>query len=97
MTMKLPIIMPIIEARNNLTSLPEQLQENSVSEARVVQVTRRGSPVLAIMPWELFDMIQDTLEIAGDEGLMAQLRESLRDIEEKRTEDWDSIKAELGL
>ena len=97
MGMKLPITMPIIEARNNLTSLPEQLQENSVSEARVVQVTRRGSPVLAIMSWELFDMIQDTLEITGDEALMSQLRESLRDIAEERTEDWDSIKAELGL
>ena len=74
MAMKLPITMPIIEARNNLTSLPEQLQESSGSEARVVQVTHQGRPVLAIMPWELFDMIQDTLEIAGDEALMSQLR-----------------------
>lgn len=95
MTITLP--MPMIEARNNLTSLPEQLQENTGSEVRVVQVTRRGSPVLAIMPWELFDTIQDTLEIIGDEDILHQLRQSLHDIQEGRIEDWDSIKAELGL
>ena len=44
MAMKLPITMPIIEARNNLTSLPEQLQESSGSEARVVQVSRTRYP-----------------------------------------------------
>ena len=42
-------------------------------------------------------MIQDTLEITGDEALMSQLRESLHDIAEEPTEDWDFIKAELGL
>ena len=91
------ITMPIIEARNNLTSLPEQLQGDTGSEPKVVQVTRRGSPVLAIMPWELFDTIQDTLEIISDEEVMSQLRQSIHDIQEGRTEDWDSIKAELGL
>lgn len=89
--------MPIIEARNNLTSLPEQLQENSGWESKVVAVTRRGTPVLAIMPWELFDTIHDTLEIMADEEMLPQLRQSIRDIQEGRTEDWESIKAEIGL
>jgi PHD/YefM family antitoxin component YafN of YafNO toxin-antitoxin module len=39
---------PISEARNQMTSLPETL----TAESGAVAITRRGKPVLAIMPWE---------------------------------------------
>ena len=40
---------PITEARHELTSLPERLADQDGA----VAITRRGKPVLAIMPWEL--------------------------------------------
>ena len=42
-------------ARNQLTSLPEQFAREPEPEA--VEVTRRGTPVLAILPWDLYETI----------------------------------------
>ena len=41
--------MPLVEARKRLTSLPEELEHEG--EIDVLAVTRRGKPVLAVMPW----------------------------------------------
>ena len=43
--------MPMVEARKRLTALPDELKHDG--EIDVVEVTRRGKPVLAVMPWEL--------------------------------------------
>ncbi len=64
---------PIIESRKILTKLPEQLAE----ERRALAITRHGTPVLAIMTWELYEAIEETLETLGDAELMAALRETI--------------------
>lgn len=87
--------MPIIEARNQLTSLPEQFGQDSEPEA--VAVTRRGKPVLAILPWDLYEAILETLEILGDDSLMPALRESIREAEAGDTIPWDTVKGDLHL
>ncbi|MSS73409.1 MAG: type II toxin-antitoxin system Phd/YefM family antitoxin [Candidatus Latescibacteria bacterium] len=87
--------MPIIEARKKLTTLPEQLEKDP--KTRVVAVTRRGKPVLAVMPWELYEAIVETLEIVGDEELMAALRKSIQEAEEGKGIPWETVKAEMGL
>jgi antitoxin YefM len=89
------IKMPIVEARNKLTSLPEQFEQQPEND--VVVVTRRGQPVLAIMPWELYDSIVETLEIMGDAELMAQLRESIKQVAAGETISWETVKKELDL
>ena len=43
--------LPMMEARKQLTSLPETLRHDG--EIDVMEITRRGKPVLAVMPWEL--------------------------------------------
>ena len=67
---------PITTARHELTSLPERLAE----EPGAVAVTRRGKPVLAILPWDFYQSIQETLEVLADEELMAALRQSLEEL-----------------
>jgi PHD/YefM family antitoxin component YafN of YafNO toxin-antitoxin module len=62
-----------------------------------VTVTRRGEPVLAILPWELYETLEETLEILGDEDLMTELRRSLREAEAGETVPWETVKADLGL
>lgn len=81
-------------AREGLARLVEQLGKERPA---TVQVTRRGEPVLAIMPWALYESIAETLEILGDEELMAALRQSVKAIQEGRTYSPEEIRAELGL
>ena len=86
---------PMVEARSKLTSLPEQFAENPDVDA--VVVTRRGQPVLAILPWELYDSLMDTMQILADPQLMSDLKQSIKEIQDGKTEDWEAVKAELGL
>ena len=83
--------MPIIKARDRLTSLPEELAE----EPGAIAVTRRGEPVLAILPWELYESIMETLEILSDEKLMAALRQSIKEASEGKAVPWDRARKEL--
>ena len=85
--------MPIIKARDRLTSLPEELEQ----EPGAIAVTRRGEPVLAILPWELYESIVETLEILSDEVLMAALRRSIKEAEEDRAVSWEKAREELSL
>lgn len=91
----MPKTMPIIEARNKLTTLPEQFEQEPDTGA--IAVTRRGKPVLAIMPWGLYEAIVETLEIMGDEELMAALRQSIQEADEGKLLPWEKVKAEMGL
>lgn len=88
-------IMPMIEARKQLTALPEELVRND--ELDVVEVTRRGKPVLAVMPWELYEAISETLEIMADTDLMEKLRASVAELEAGRGIPWEEAKRELLL
>ena len=85
--------MSITEARHALTSLPERLAEDSAT----LIVTRRGKPVLAVMRWELYESIVETLEIMGDDELMADLRQGIKDIDAGRSTLWEEARQELGL
>lgn len=87
--------LPMMEARKQLTSLPETLRHDG--EIDVMEITRRGKPVLAVMPWELYDAIAETLEVMGDKALRAQLRQSIEEMEQGKTIPWDQAKRELGL
>jgi len=83
----------IAKARDELTSLPEQLAKKPAT----VAVTRRGKPVLALMPWEIYESIIETLEIMGDEDLMSSLRQAMREVADGQTIPWDQVKKELNL
>ena len=85
--------MSIVKARAMLTQLPELLSE----ENRAVALTRRGKPVLALMPWELFESIVETMEIMGDAEMMETLRRSIRDVQEGNLVSIEEVKAELGI
>ncbi len=82
---------PIIKAREKLTSLPEELEQNPGA----ITVTRHGEPVLAILPWALYESLVETLEILGDEELMAALRRSIREADEGKAISWKRAKKEL--
>ncbi len=82
----------ISEIREEITRLPERFAE----DPEAVAVTRHGKPVMAILPWELYESIIETIEIMGDAELMAAFRRGVRDIAEGRVEPWEKVKKELG-
>jgi antitoxin YefM len=85
----------IMEARKQLTSMPETLMHNG--QADVLEITRRGKPVLAVMPWELYEAVAETLEVMGDKELMTQLRQSIQELNADTLISWQDAKRELDL
>jgi antitoxin YefM len=76
---------PITTARHELTSLPELLEK----DPGAVTITRRGKPVLAILPWEMYETLLETLEVLGDQELMETLRRSLKELEHRQAISWE--------
>ncbi|MBI2555012.1 MAG: type II toxin-antitoxin system Phd/YefM family antitoxin [Candidatus Rokubacteria bacterium] len=87
--------LPITKARAQLLDLAEELSRKP--EAGAVAVTKRGQPVLALMPWEFYESIVETLEILGDEALMASLRQSIKEAGKGKTISWKDVKKSLSL
>ena len=83
----------IVDARAKLTRLPEQLE----GEPGVVAVTRRGRHVLAILTWEDYEALVETLEIMGDPEAMEQLRVSAKQIRAGKTRPVRELGKELGF
>ena len=82
---------PITQARHELSRLPEEFAADNTSDA--IAITRRGKPVLAVLPWDLYDSLVETLEILGDENLMVALRQSIKEMESEELILWDEVRS----
>jgi len=89
------IELPITEARQELTTMPHRL----LKRHETLAVTRRGKPVLAILPWEDYEIMLETMEILSDEELMKGIRQDLKDRKKRKVTGipWGQVKKELGL
>ncbi len=83
--------LPITSARHELTSLPEKLHE----EGSTLAITRRGKPVLAVMTWQHYEAILETLEILGDRTLMDNFRQGIAEAQAGEGLDWELVKQDL--
>jgi antitoxin YefM len=81
----------ITAARDQLTRLPAELS----TEHATLTVTRHGQPVLAVLPWDLYEALLETLEVMGDPALMESLRHSIDDIAAGRVQPLDDALAAL--
>jgi PHD/YefM family antitoxin component YafN of YafNO toxin-antitoxin module len=64
---------------------------------RAVKITRRKEPVMALMPWELFESLIETIDVMADERLMRELRGSLADIKAGRVLTLDQVAERFEL
>lgn len=87
--------MGMIDARKRLTSLPEEFAQEP--ELGAVAVTRRGKPVLAVLSWDLYESLLETMEIMADPELMKALRRGAQDIAAGRLATSDEVRKDLGL
>lgn len=53
--------------------------------------------MLAILPWELYESLEETVAIMGDPALLKQVRRGIKDIKAGRLVPWSKVKRELGL
>jgi prevent-host-death family protein len=83
---------PITKARNRFMKLPDE-----VAKHEVLAVTRRNKEVMAVMSWELYEGLLETLEIVSDDTLMKQLRKGLDDVKAGRTHSLREAYERLGL
>jgi len=83
----------ITEAKHELVSLPEKLTQ----QGGTLAITRSGKPVLAVMTWEHYEAILETLEIYGDADLMTNLRQGIIEAKSAQGIDWESAKQNLAL
>jgi len=83
---------PITEARNRFMKLPDQATKN-----QVLAVTRRNKEVMAVMSWELYEGLLETIEILADPDLMGHLRKSMDDIQAGRTYSLAEACERLGV
>src|SRR2546425_3079444 len=87
------IQLTITKARRALLDMPERLAKAS---DKTVSITRHGRPVLALLPWELYESIIETLEALGDPEATAALRSSLEDIRKGRLVSHETAVKRLG-
>ena len=85
----------MVEARKQLTSLPEEFDRQEDLDA--VAITRRGKPVLAVMPWELYETITETLEVMADKEMTSVLKESIAEYGRGEAIPWQKAKEDLDL
>jgi len=85
----------IAEAKERLSDISDELSKSKNPVA--VKVTHEKKPVLAIMPWEFYEGLIETLEIMKDGKLMGGVRESIKELKDGKTIPWDKMKRELGL
>jgi PHD/YefM family antitoxin component YafN of YafNO toxin-antitoxin module len=85
----------ISEARKRFTKLPEEFARKPRLGA--VKITRRKEPVMALMPWELYESLIETMDVMADERLMRALRDSLADIKAGRVLTLDEVAERLEL
>lgn len=81
----------IAKARAMMSQLPELLS----SENQAMAVTRHGKPVMAMMSWDLFESIMETMDIIGDSDLMTALRRSVEDVRAGHLIPLEQVKGEL--
>ncbi len=70
----------ITEARTKFMKLPDQAAKHEV-----LAVTRRNREVMAVMSWELYEGLLETLEVMSDPELMKDLRKGVEDVKAGRT------------
>lgn len=83
---------PITEARKKFMQLPDQTVKD-----KIFAVTRRNKEVMAVIIWELYEGLLETLEVLSDSELIQQLKAAVEDVNAGRTHSVADAYERLGL
>ena len=82
--------MTITDARKRITSL-----ENTMDYDETISITNHGKKVFALLRWDTYECIQETLEILADEQLSKDLAIGIQQVNENKLVDFETFKARL--
>ena len=77
------------EARHNFADL---LRE---AESEVVQITQHNKPTAAVMSWEIYETLLETLEILIDPNTYSNIRAGIYDIDANRMTKWEEVRSRI--
>ena len=83
----------ITKAQKELTNLSIKWKDSTAKH--IVTITRRGDPVLAVLPWKYYESLIETIEVLSDEQLMKGIREGIQDVKHGRVIPWERVKKDL--
>ena len=84
--------MSISETRKKITSL-----ENDLSYDDTISVTNHGKEVFALLRWDTYESIAETLEIMSDESLFSDFKIGIRQINNNELVDFDEFKKSIHV
>ena len=79
------------------TSLSDLLNEANTNPEDVFVVKSGSSEVAAIMSWERYRSMQETLEVMTDPELMNAIKEGMSQLAQGKTSNWSDVKKRLGI
>jgi prevent-host-death family protein len=82
----------ISEARRRLNELHKEMGPDET-----ISITSRGKQVFALMSWDFYESLNETMAILNDPVLMKSLKKAVNDIKSGRVTDWDTAKKELAI
>jgi len=77
------------QARNRFAELLKD------AEDEVVQITQHNKPAAAVMSWEIYESLLETLEILSDPEAMQKIEQGEKDVVTGKLTDWDVVKSDL--
>ena len=84
--------MSISETRKRITSL-----ESDMAYEDTISVTNHGKEVFAILRWDTYESIAETLEILADPEGYSDLKVGIEQIEKNQLVDFEEFKKALNV
>jgi PHD/YefM family antitoxin component YafN of YafNO toxin-antitoxin module len=82
----------ISETRKRITSLEDDLSFNDT-----ISVTNHGKEVFALLRWDTYESIAETLDIISDETLFDDLKVGIKQFEDNSLIDFEDFKKSLNV
>ena len=90
--MRTKTTMSISETRRRITSL-----EDDLSFEDTISITNHGKEVFALLRWDTYESIAETLDIISDDKLFNELKVGLRQIENKELVEFEDFKKSINV
>lgn len=80
-------------SKSTLPALSKRLSKKGKNKA--LAITKNGKPVLAVMNWELYESLVETLEILADKKMMEAIRLGVEEDKDGKGIPWEEAKKSL--
>ncbi len=82
----------ISETRKKITSLEDELYFNDT-----ISVTNHGKEVFALLRWDTYESIAETLEILSDEEAFSELKKGIQQMNNGELIDFNEFKKSIDI